>query len=116
MIDYWITRRGIKRGNVPNPTTNLYGIYVAFMYKMDLPDGRPESYEEFKDMFRKWGVEERKIGKYRCLMLSKYVVPKSVMDPTARRRPPKPKRKYTRRKKPLPKTVQRPITTQSLVP
>lgn len=106
MVDYWLTRKGIKRGNVPNPATNLYRIYVSFMGKLDLPDTWPVTRTEFEAIFRQWGVEEVRIGKYRCYLLSKYIVPKSVMDPTARRKPPKPKRVRRRRRNSLPKPVE----------
>lgn len=77
-FEYWITRRGIRRGQVPNRTKYLWASYVRFMKR----EGESETltFPAFSKTLKSWGVEKRRYRGMECFMLNKAIVPKSSLS------------------------------------
>lgn len=79
MVDYWETRRGIKKGEVANPALLLYRSYVRWL-RSNSPEDEPANYVEFGKYLIERGYRKVSVRKKICWMLNKYVVPWSALS------------------------------------
>lgn len=85
-IEYWRTRRGIFKGNIPNRKAYLYLAYKRWCAKELGDNFIPLRYRKWDDQMRKWGAEtmvyKAKGRVLTCYLLNKWVVPKASMRGT----------------------------------
>lgn len=72
MVDYWVTRRGIRRGNVLNPIGRLYKSYLRWMAS-ELPLETPETLRAFRRYFDRRGFLKMRNKNHPCYLLSKRI-------------------------------------------
>lgn len=76
MISYWETRRGLKRGEVPNRADLLYLSYVRFCKSNAL---EVESVVVFRGYLAQRGYKKASVAGRRCWLLNKSIVPRSAL-------------------------------------
>jgi hypothetical protein len=83
-IDYWLTRRGIKRGAAPNKASYLYRGYVRWIKKEFAGEVEPASHSAFVEELVSRGFKQETKrtprGRVVCWMLNKYVVPLGALN------------------------------------
>lgn len=78
MVDYWETRRGLKKGEVANPSERLYANYLR--WHQSNCEGKPANNVEFNKYFTDRGYVKKSILRRLCWMLNKAIVPVSWKD------------------------------------
>lgn len=73
MVDYWECRRGLKRGEIPNPVKYLYRSYIRYL-RSALPETKPASYPDFMEYFRKRGYQKATVARKVCWLLNKRII------------------------------------------
>ena len=75
MFDYWATRRGLKRGVVPQPVALLYRQYVRFCQSYQVDDILSRS--QFRNTFQKLTYTFCSYKGRQCILANKSLVPAS---------------------------------------
>lgn len=77
MTEYWEVRRGLKRGEVPNPTKLVYASYVRFCKANALEIA---TIVTFRRYLRIRGYKKALVNNKSCWMLNKAIVPRSSIN------------------------------------
>jgi hypothetical protein len=85
-FEYWLTRRGVRKGTVPNRKAYLYLAYKRWVKKEFNDEVAPLRYRKWDEQMRRWGAETKVVRTrtriYNCYMLNKWIVPKASMRDT----------------------------------
>lgn len=82
IFDYWVTRRGLKRGQVPNRKALVYASYKRWVLKTFEGEREPLSSQDFAAQMGKRGYEivvlrNRDGHNAICWLMNKAIVPMS---------------------------------------
>ncbi len=84
MLVYWLTRRGVKRGTVPNKAIYLHRQYTTWIEKEFGGEVKALAVKQFVAELRELGFEQQTVraprGRVVCWMLNKSIVPMSALS------------------------------------
>jgi hypothetical protein len=77
MTGDWEVMNGLKKGEIPNPVVSLYKAYVKWCEKHGAEVSEQRAWLQYMTVYRGYKVE--KVRERKCLMMSKWAVPKSTL-------------------------------------
>jgi hypothetical protein len=77
MTGDWEVMAGVRRGDIPNPVKALYSSYTKWCEKHGVEPSEEKLWRHYMENVRGYKVEKHR--ERSCMMLSKWIVPKSTL-------------------------------------